>query len=226
MQLSEQYRPTHWSEVLGQDKILAKLDRLRKRGLAGRAYWLYGPSGVGKTTIGRLIAADVADEWCIEEVDASGLSDARIREIESKLHHHGLGVSNGKTGQAVIVNEAHCMNRGAVRQLLTTLERIPDHVVWVFTTSNDGQDHLLDNQDDAHPLLSRCVDLPLARRSLTKVFAQRAREIATQEGLNGRPIEAYERLAETTYAKPSRLSSLGTCSTKPLKERTRSHDKA
>ena len=125
MQLYEQYRPTTWSEVLGQDKILAKLDRLRKRGLAGRAYWLSGQSGTGKTTIARLIADDVADEWCIEEVDATDLSAARIREIEAKLHLHGLGISNGKTGLAYIVNEAHGLNRGAIRQLLTTLERIP-----------------------------------------------------------------------------------------------------
>ena len=88
------------------------------------------------------------------------------------------------------------MNRGAIRQLLTTLERIPDHVAWIFTTTNDGADSLFEDHIDAHPLLSRCIDLPLARRGLAKVFAQRAREIATAEGLNGRPIEAYERLAK------------------------------
>ena len=43
-------------------------------------------------------------------------------------------------------------------------------------------------------LLSRCIDLPLARRDLAKAFAERAREIADQEGLNGRSIEAYVRL--------------------------------
>ena len=191
MQLYEQYRPRCWEDVVGQDKILAKLDRLRKRGgLGGRAYFLCGSSGIGKTTIGRLIA----DEWCIAEVEATDLSAARVREIEAKLHLHGLGITNGKTGLARIVNEAHGLNRGAIRQLLTTLERIPDHVVWVFTTTNSGQQSLFDDQIDAHPLLSRCVDLPLSRRGLTKVFAQRAREIATAEGLNGKPVEAYERL--------------------------------
>ena len=191
MQLCEQYRPRQWSEVLGQDKLLAKLDRLRNRGLAGRAYFLSGPSGCGKTTIARLIADEVADEWCTHEVDATDLSAARIRELEDKTRNRALGA---KRGQAVITNEAHGLNRGAIRQLLTTLERIPDHVAWIFTTTNDGAATLFDDQIDAHPLLSRCIDLPLARRGLAKVFAQRAREIATQEGLNGRPIEAYERL--------------------------------
>ncbi len=194
MQLYEQYRPTSWPEVLGQSKLLAKLDHLRKRGgLAGRAYFLVGPSGCGKTTIARLIADEVADEWCIRELDSTGLSAGRIRELEEKTRNRALGA---KRGQAVIVNECHGLNRGAIRQLLTTLERIPDHVAWIFTTTNDGQESLFDDDIDAHPLLSRCIDLPLARRNLTKPFAQRAREIATAENLNGRPIEAYERLAK------------------------------
>ncbi|NQU20173.1 MAG: hypothetical protein HQ567_02745, partial [Candidatus Nealsonbacteria bacterium] len=66
--LYEQYRPREWSEVVGQDKIIAKIARLRKRGLAGRAYWLSGQSGTGKSTTARILAAEIASEWCIEEV--------------------------------------------------------------------------------------------------------------------------------------------------------------
>ena len=82
MQLHEQYRPQTWGEVTGQDKVISKIDRLRARGLAGRAYWLSGQSGTGKTTIARLIAAEAATEWNTEEVDAIDLSAARIRELE------------------------------------------------------------------------------------------------------------------------------------------------
>ena len=191
MQLYEQYRPRCWDDVAGQGKIIAKIDRLRKRGLAGRAFFLSGPSGVGKTTLARLIADEVADEWCIHEIDATDLSAARIRELEDKMRNRALGA---KRGHAAIINEAHALSGPAVRQLLTTLERIPGHVVWLMTTTNEGQESLSDKQSDAGPLLSRCVNLPLARRGLTKVFAQRAQEIATAEGLNGCPIERYERL--------------------------------
>ena len=45
MQLHEQYRPTKWSDVVGQDKIVARIQALAKRGLAGRAFWLSGPVG-------------------------------------------------------------------------------------------------------------------------------------------------------------------------------------
>ena len=61
MQLHESYRPHAWSDVIGQDKALAKIDALRKRGLSGRSYWISGQSGTGKTTIARLIAAEVAE---------------------------------------------------------------------------------------------------------------------------------------------------------------------
>ncbi|MFH1268630.1 MAG: AAA family ATPase [Planctomycetota bacterium] len=192
-QLHEQYRPLSFDDVVGQEKALAKLGRLRKRGLAGRAYWLSGQSGTGKTTIARLIAAEVASEWCTEEVDATDLSAARVREPERQSACLGLG---DKPGRAYIVNEAHGLNKATVRQLLTTLERISGHVVWLFTTTVDGQEALFEGIDDAHPLLSRCVDLPLARRDLAKAFAERARQIAEKEGMNGRPLEAYVRLCQ------------------------------
>lgn len=151
--LHEQYRPREWSEVVGQDKAVAKIARLWDRGLGGRAYWLSGPSGTGKTTIGRLIAAEVASEWSIEEVDATGLSAAAIREVERQSACLGLGA---QPGRAYIVNEAHGLNRAAVRQLLTTLERIPRHVVWIFTTTCEGQEALFDGVADAHPLFVVC----------------------------------------------------------------------
>ena len=77
MNLAELHRPRQWCDVLGQDKILAKLDLIRQRnGLGGRAFWLSGGSGSGKTSIGRLIANEVAGEWCIHEIDATDLSAA------------------------------------------------------------------------------------------------------------------------------------------------------
>ncbi len=98
MQLHEQHRPKDWSEVTGQDKVIAKLDVLRRRGIGGRAYWLAGQSGTGKTTIARLIAAEIADDFGIDEIDAQHCTPARIAELERSCrcrtfgkgaaHHH------------------------------------------------------------------------------------------------------------------------------------------
>src|SRR5262245_17092896 len=55
--LAEQYRPRAWADVVGQDRAVNRIQGLVKRGLGGRAFWLSGQSGTGKTTIARLIAA-------------------------------------------------------------------------------------------------------------------------------------------------------------------------
>ena len=96
-----------------------------------------------------------------------------------------------------MVNEAHGCRKDVIRRLLVVSERIPAHVVWIFTTTKDGQDSLFEDQIDAHPLLSRCVVISLAERGLAQVFAERAKEIAVAEGLDGRPIKDYLRLAQT-----------------------------
>ena len=61
MQLHEQYRPHKWSDVIGQTKAVRTIQALAKRGLGGRAFFITGSSGTGKTTIARLVSAEIAD---------------------------------------------------------------------------------------------------------------------------------------------------------------------
>lgn len=192
MQLYEQYRPATWGEVVGQDKAVAVIQRLAQRGLGGRAIWVSGASGTGKSTIALLAAREIADDFMIRELDASGLTLADLRDIERQSHQFGLG----KGGQAFLVNEAHGLRKDTLRQLLVMLERVPEHCLWVFTTTNDGQESLFDSKDDAGPLLSRCVRIDLARRGLARPFAERVKAIAQAEGLDGQPIERYVKLAQ------------------------------
>ncbi len=192
MQLHLQYRPKTWSEVVGQDKAIAKIDALRKRGLGGRAYWISGQSGTGKDTISRLLALELADDFAIDELDASDCTPARLKECDRLCRCRTFG----KGGRVFIVSESHGLSKAAIRQLLVMLERLPEHVAWIFSTTNDGQDALFEEQIDAHPLLSRCIEIPLSRRGLAEPFAQRAREIAQREGLDGKPVADYLRLAK------------------------------
>src|SRR5262249_29484262 len=148
--------------------VTNRLQALAQRsGLAGRAYWLSGGSGQGKTTIARLIAAEVADEFCIHEVDAARPTGAQLRDLERAMQVRGWG----KGGRAYVINEAHGLRRDVIRQLLVLLERIPSHVAIVFTTTVEGQESLFEDYDDASPLLSRCLRLDLARRDLARPFA-------------------------------------------------------
>ena len=194
MHFSDKYRPKQWSDVVGQDKIVARLRALAARGgLAGRAYWLSGQSGTGKTTIARLIAAEVADPFLITELDAGALTVSDLQALEREMAAYGWGEKNGR---AYLVNEAHGLRKPVIRQLLVLLERIPRHVAIVFTTTCEGQEALFEDYDDASPLLSRCLRLDLARRDLARAFAERAKAIAEAEGLDGQPVERYVKLAQ------------------------------
>lgn len=190
MQLTEQYRPKQWTDVVGQKKAVDKLQTVIKRGLGGRAIFISGQSGTGKTTLALLLGAEIADPDFVTEIDATDLRPAKLKQIEASMNLY----SWGRGGRAYIVNEVHGLGTQTIRQLLVMLERIPSHCLWVFTTTCEGKELLFDNSEDTSPLLSRCTRIELARRDLAKPFAMRAREIACKEGLNGQPMEKYLRL--------------------------------
>ena len=196
--LYEEHRPQDWADVVGQDKAVSALLALRERsGFAGRAFWVSGASGTGKTTIARLIAADVAGALATEEWDASRITLATLAESEKLMHFYGMDTEGkGRNGRAVIVNEAHGLRRDVIRQLLVLLERLPGHAVIVFTTTNDAQEKLFEDYDDAGPLLSRCIRVALSRRDLATAFARRCKAIAEAAGLDGQPEAAYVKLAQ------------------------------
>lgn len=189
MQLAEQYRPTCWAQVVAQERAVKSVQTLAARGLAGRAFWISGKSGTGKTTIARLIAADVADGWATLEIDAGRLGTDVVDEIEKHCRYVPLG-----KGRAYIVNEAHGLRAPVVRRLLVLLEKIGPGTVWVFTTTHEAQAALFDTKVDADALLSRCIVLALAQRNLNGPFAAHLKAIAKGEGLDGKPIDAYRRL--------------------------------
>ena len=188
--LYEQYRPATWAEVAGQDKAIKALDILRARGgFGGKALWITGLSGTGKTTIARLIAGEVADSEYITEIDAESLTPARIQELEYESSY----VAFGKGGRVYIVNESHGLRKPSVRQLLVSLERIPRQVTWIFTTTIDGQE-TFEGCEDSGPLMSRCMTVNLARRGIAEAMAERLKHGAMAEGLDGQPVEKYVKL--------------------------------
>jgi len=196
MTLFERYRPRDWSGVVAQPKALKTIALLRERsGLTGRAFFISGASGTGKTTIAKLIAAEVADEWSTVEIDATDVTPTGLDAIEREASFRGLG----KGGRAYIVNEAHGLRSAAIRKLLVMLERIPAHVVWIFTTTSDGQDSLFEDEPDAHPLLSRCTILALSRQGLAKPFAEYLKTCAVTEGLDGKDIGEYVKLIQKRH---------------------------
>ncbi len=82
----------------------------------------------------------MAAPFATQELDATDLTPAALREIEHVMASYGMG----KGGRAFIINEAHGLRKDTIRQLLVVLERLPDHVVVVFTTTCEGEGQLFD----------------------------------------------------------------------------------
>ncbi len=186
----ESHRPREWSEVIAQESAVTSLKALENSGTLGaNHYWISGKSGQGKTTLARIIAAKISDEWHTVEIDGAELSLPMLREMGENDHFRPMSCET----RCIIVNEAHGLRKDAIRKLLVLLETARHHV-FIFTTTVDGQLEFEDCKIDSSPLLSRCLVYQLAQRGLCRPFAERVREIAQSEGLDGQPIEKYERL--------------------------------
>ena len=191
--LFEKYRPSNFDEVLGQDKAVKQVKTLLSRAWGGRAWWICGASGTGKTTIAKIIARQGADDFFITEYDSA---DAMTAPEVDRLEQNMCYLAPGKGGRAFIINKAHGLRKPIIRLLLGLLERIPNHVCIIFTTTKIGELSLFDEQIDANPLLSRCAKIELTNQGLAKPFAEHCRRIAVQENLNGKSLQHYIRLAQ------------------------------
>jgi replication-associated recombination protein RarA len=186
MQLYNQYRPNTLDDIVGHGREKTILSRLS---LGGRAIWITGISGIGKSSFAGIIAGMVADPFNVMEIDAGRLTPAMLEDIERGSRCLAIG---DKPGRCYIVNEAHGLRSDTVRQLLVTLENLPEHVTWVFTTTVDGMAKF-DGIDSA-PLLSRCLALNL--KPDREAFAERAKSIAESVGLGGASLEKYIKLSK------------------------------
>lgn len=186
--LDEKYRPKSLDQVIAQDRAITRIRACLSRSWGGRAYWLSGPSGTGKTTIARILATMQADRYYITETVARQLSPVKLRNIIQNWAYYPL---SEKQGHALIVNESHGLSKPMIEIFLDVLENLSPNVLVIFTTTKEGND-LFEEQVDSSPFKSRCLALRLASRNLCGPFAIRAKEIARIEHLDGQPIEVYE----------------------------------
>ncbi len=131
--LHTKYRPQKWGEVIGQKtavkSIIGNLERKSSRSVI-----LSGPSGVGKTTIARIIATSVGcDPGERMEVDAASHTGIdNMRAITESLRYAPLGKAKTKV---VIIDEAHRLSTAAWSSMLKMVEEPPPNVYWVICTT-------------------------------------------------------------------------------------------
>jgi replication-associated recombination protein RarA len=196
--ISEKYRPHSLDQVIGQELAVARLELIRRKfGWEGQCLFLSGPSGCGKTTLARIVAESVASPIAIDEVDAQDVSMDTLRDWERRCGFRPMG----KGIWAYVINECHGLSSKVVSRLQTVLEQeqVCKNSTWIFTTTARGQKQLFDRAFDAFPFLSRAITIELDNGEETLLaFANRVREIALGEGLDGKPLENYYNLAVET----------------------------
>jgi hypothetical protein len=163
--------------------------------IGGEAFWITGVTGGGKTTIARLLTREIADPFCVEEIDAQDIGLEWCREVERRMQTRSLDTPSGKNGWAFIINESHKLSSKTVTRLNTMLEPrggIPAHVVFVFTTTIEGDALLIEGCDDAKPLITRCTRLPLAIRGNNRARAEAAKRNMESVGMDGHDPVWYE----------------------------------
>jgi len=199
--LARKYRPSTFKELLGQDAMVQTLTNAFKSNRIAQAYMLTGVRGVGKTTTARLIAralnyvkegaqagqshptTDFSEmgEHCeaimqsrhvdVIEMDAAsktGIDD--VREIIESVRYKPVSAPY----KVYIIDEVHMLSKQAFNALLKTLEEPPEHVKFVFATTEIRKVPIT--------VLSRCQRFDL-RRFDTSLLIEHFANIAKQENV-------------------------------------------
>ena len=135
--LLTKHRPSRW-EDLGGDRAATEAVKACAAANESRALLLTGPSGVGKTTIARLIASErgvlAADLVEVDAASRSGVSDVRALTDLVRVRPIGKGLA-----RCVVVDECHRLSAQAWDALLKTIEDAPDWCSWVFATTEPSK---------------------------------------------------------------------------------------
>lgn len=131
--LITKYRPSKFSEVIGQAAVVRSLEGALKKGTS-RMFMFSGPPGTGKTTLARLAA--VAGGCSLKEItEVDGASKTGIDDMRAVIESLMYRPMGDSTCKAVIIDEAQALSKPAVTSLLKATEEPPEYVLWFICTT-------------------------------------------------------------------------------------------
>lgn len=197
--LARKYRPTTFAELIGQEAMVRVLSNAMASGRLAHAFMLTGVRGIGKTTTARIIArglncigpngdpdfgpttepcgvcehcTGIAEDRHVDVLEMDAASRTGVDDIRELIE----GVRYRPTSarfKVYIIDEVHMLSKNAFNALLKTLEEPPEHVKFVFATTEIRKVPVT--------VLSRCQRFDL-RRVPADRLAEHFKGIATKEG--------------------------------------------
>ena len=152
--LYRQWRPTSFSQVIGQEAVVATLCRQVETGRIAHAYLFCGCRGTGKTTIAKIMSravncqnpvggdpCGVCDpcrailaESTLDVLELDAASNNSVDNVRDLLEQVRYPAQVGQY-KVYIVDEVHMLSSAAFNALLKTLEEPPAHVVFILATT-------------------------------------------------------------------------------------------
>lgn len=178
--LYRKYRPLKLADVVGQDDTIRQLQTQLTNQKISHGYLFVGARGCGKTSVARIFAHEInhfdyqlEDNYVdIIEIDAAVFTMVEnIRELRDKAM---LAPTTGKY-KVYIIDEIHMLSKNAFNALLKILEEPPEHIVFIFATTNP--------EKIPATILSRVqiFHFKLADKSIMQPFLE---NICQKEGIN------------------------------------------
>ena len=202
--VARRYRPQAFDELIGQEHVARALVNAIAGNRVGHAYLFTGARGVGKTSAARILAKaldcekgsssqpcgqcdicqSIAAGSDMDVLEIDGASNRGIDEIRQLRQNVGVRPSRARF-KIYIIDEVHMLTKEAFNALLKTLEEPPEHVKFIFCTTEAAKIPIT--------ILSRCQRFDFAGIR-TPQIVERLRQIAELEGVPAER-EALELLA-------------------------------
>ena len=190
---ARKYRPKTFEDILGQDHVVRTLRNAIGQNRLAHAYLFVGPRGTGKTSTARILAKalnckdgpkiefDPEEDVCVEiaegrsldVLEIDGASNNGVEQVRDLRESVKYAPARGQF-KIYYIDEVHMLSNAAFNALLKTLEEPPEHVKFIFATT--------EVQKILPTILSRCQRFDL-RPIPTQTISDHLRHIATEEGI-------------------------------------------